>query len=81
MSVPLPIVLLPSVKVTVPVGVLLLPDPALATTLAVKVTGCPNVLEVGEEARLTVDGGAPVTVCVNAAESGAAAEVASRRHS
>ena len=40
---------LPSVKVTVPVGVPPGPD-----TVAVNVTGCPNVLEVGEEVSAVV---------------------------
>jgi hypothetical protein len=59
LSVPVPSVVLPSVKVTVPVGV---PAPGeLALTVAVSVTAWPKTAEVGEvlsavvvAARLTV---------------------------
>jgi hypothetical protein len=51
LSVPMPIVVVPSSNVTVPVGV---PVPLLGVTVAVKVTDCPNVLGFGDEVRSVV---------------------------
>jgi hypothetical protein len=59
-SVPVPRVLGPSLKVTVPVGV---PAPALfAVTVAVNVTGCPNTDGWSEEVRPVLVPGSVVVV-------------------
>ena len=59
-SVPVPRVLRPSLKVTVPVGV---PAPGLfAATVAVKVTGCPNTDGWTEEVSPVVVPGSVVVV-------------------
>jgi hypothetical protein len=47
LSVPLPICVVPSLKVTVPVG---LPDPDFGATVAVNITLCPVVGDVLDEA-------------------------------
>src|SRR6058998_3627851 len=61
--VPVPRVLEPSLKVTVPVGV---PAPGLfAVTVAVKVTGCPDTDGWSEEVRPVVVPGSVVVVVVD----------------
>jgi hypothetical protein len=50
-NVALPMVVLPRLKVTVPPGV-----PAVEATVAVRVTGDPNVDEFGDEVRVVVVG-------------------------
>jgi hypothetical protein len=50
MSIPVPRVVVPSVNVTVPVGV-----PPVPVTVAVKVTCWPSVDGFGEEMRLVED--------------------------
>jgi hypothetical protein len=62
-NVPVPILLEPSLKVTVPVGV----DPEWATTFAVKVTAVPCVEGFSDEVRVVVVV-ASFTVCESAAE-------------
>ena len=63
LSVPVPSVVAPSLKVTVPVGV---PAPgAVAATVAVKVTACPNTDGLAEEESAVVVL-AMFTVCVSA---------------
>ena len=64
LSVPVPSVVAPSLKVTVPVGV---PDPLVGVTVAVKVTACPTVLGFGDEDSAVVVAAWP-TVCVSAGE-------------
>src|SRR5438105_4594068 len=61
-SVPVPIVELPSRNVTVPVGVP--PDPATGETVAVKTTGGPAELGFGNDVTVVV-----VAVCACAAPS------------
>jgi hypothetical protein len=46
LSVPVPSVVAPSLKVTVPLGV---PPPLAGVTVAVKVTACPTVLGFGDD--------------------------------
>ncbi len=47
--VPVPIVVPPSLNVTVPVGI-----PPVAATVAVRVTACPKVLGLADDERLVV---------------------------
>jgi hypothetical protein len=64
-SVPVPRVAAPSLKVTVPVGVLVAGN--TAATVAVNVTDCPNTLGVPDVATVVVVL-ALLTVCVSTAE-------------
>ena len=63
LSVPDPIALAPSVKVTLPVGV---PEP-VGVTVAVRVIGWPYVDGLGDEATVVVVA-VEMMVCVNAGE-------------
>jgi hypothetical protein len=62
LSAPVPSVVAPSLKVTVPVGV-----PAVEVAVAVNVTDCPNLLGFSDEVRV-VELAAGFTVCVSAVE-------------
>ena len=62
-TAPVPSVVAPSLKITVPVG-----EPAIAATLTVKVTDWPNVLEVGTAVSVVVVV-ATLTVCVIAVDA------------
>jgi len=65
LNVPVPIVVTPSLNVTVPLGV---PDPgALALTVAVKITFCPNTEGVSDVATLVLVS-ALFTTCVKSAD-------------
>ena len=59
-SVLVPSVVVPSLKVTVPVGVVVFPDGPV--TVAVKVTLCPAVIDVGDAESAVEDAAGPVTV-------------------
>ena len=61
-SVPVPMLVLPSKNVTVPVG-----TPPAPETVAVKVTVCPQRRGISDEARVVVVA-ARFTVCVSAAD-------------
>ncbi len=66
--VPVPSVVVSSLKVTVPVGGI---GPAVCDTAAVKVTDCPNVLGLAEDVRAVV-----VVACSTTCVNGAALEPA-----
>lgn len=58
-SVPVPSVVVPSSNVTVPVGEVVFPDGPV--TVAVKVTLCPAVIDVGDAESEVEDAAGPVT--------------------